>query len=138
MFCELPDGYEPNTHEPFMNNLQKEYFRRKLVAWRDELLQHSLDTYSHLKDENLHEPDDLDNASLEEELSSELQARDREAKLLVKIDDAIERLENGTYGFCLMTGEAISLERLQARPVAIYCLEAQEEYEKEKHLYGLS
>ena len=137
MFCELPEGYKPNAHEPFMNAFQKEFFWRKLVAWRDELLQHSLDTCSHLKGENLHEPDMLDNASLEEELSSELQARDRESKLLVKIEEAIERLENGTYGFCELTGEAISLERLQARPVATYCLEAQEEYEKQKYLYGL-
>ncbi len=138
VFCELPEGYEPTIDEPFMNKLQKEYFRRRLIAWRDSLQQHSLDTCSHLKGDNLHEPDDVDNASLEEELTSELLARDREAKLLVKIDEAIQRLESGTYGFCEATGDPIGLERLKARPVAVYCLEAQEQYEKEKHLYGLN
>lgn len=130
-------GYKPSYDEPFMSMQQKEYFRRRLLTWRDELLQHTMDTCDHLKEDKLHEPDDLDNAALEEDLSIELMARDSEAKLLVKIEDALKRLENGTYGFCEATGEPISLERLDARLVAMYCIEAQEAYECEKKLHRL-
>ena len=135
MFCNLPEGYRPSDKEPFMNNHQKEYFRRKLLAWRDELCQHSLDTLHHLQEDSLGAADLADRAALEEDLSSELRARDRERKLIVKIEEALHRLEEGTYGFCEETGEPIGVQRLEARLVATLSLEAQEKREKEERIY---
>lgn len=134
MFCDIPTNYRPAETEVFMCDFQKEYFRRRLLAWRDELLQHAADTFSHLKTDNLHEPDEIDNAVLEEELSEELLLRDREAKLLVQIDEALERLENGTYGFCEETGEPIGVRRLEASLLATHCIEVEEVFEKNNAL----
>lgn len=135
MFCELPKNYKPLEAEAFMNVRQKEYFRRKLIAWRDELLQHAYDTYDHLKTEHLHEADDVDNAALEEKIHTELIMRDRESRLLVEIEEALERLEQGTYGYCEETGEAINLKRLEACLLTTHCVEVEERFEKEAKLY---
>jgi len=135
MFCELPEGYKPKNDENFMNGRQKEYFRRKLMKWRDELLQHASDTYMHLKTDDLHASDDLENASLEEELTAELILRDRESKLLVEIEEALERIENGTYGFCDVTGEPIGLQRLEASLLTTHCIEVEEQCEREACFY---
>ncbi len=126
----LPPDYRPNEDEPFMNPMQQEYFRGKLLAWRAELLQESTETLQHLQQESLAEPDIADRASLESERSLELRTRDRERKLIAKIDEALRRLENGSYGYCEETNEPISLRRLEARPIATLSLEAQERHER--------
>jgi DnaK suppressor protein len=125
----LPPDYRPTEDEPFMNPLQLEYFRQKLLSWRAELLQESSETLHHLQEESLAEPDIADRASLETDRSLELRTRDRERKLLRKIDSALARINEGTYGYCDETGEEIGLKRLEARPVATLCLEAQERRE---------
>lgn len=126
----LPPDYRPTEDEPFMNPMQQEYFRQKLLAWRVELLQESTETLQHLQQESLSEPDIADRASLESERSLELRTRDRERKLIAKIDDALRRLEDGSYGYCEETSERISLRRLEARPIATLSLEAQERHER--------
>ena len=126
----LPPDYRPSEEEPFMNPVQREYFRRKLLAWRSELLQDSNETLLHLQEESLAEPDIADRASLETDRSLELRTRDRERKLIAKIDDALRRLEDGSYGYCEETHEPISLRRLEARPIATLSLEAQERHER--------
>jgi DnaK suppressor protein len=126
----LPPDYRPNEDEPFMNPMQQEYFRQKLLAWRLELLQESTETLQHLQQESLSEPDIADRASLESDRSLELKARDRERKLIAKIDEALRRLEEGSYGYCEETNEPISLRRLEARPIATLSLEAQERHER--------
>ncbi len=126
----LPPDYRPTEDEPFMNPLQQEYFRQKLLAWRAELLEESTETLQHLQNESLAEPDIADRASLETERSLELRTRDRERKLIAKIDDALRRLENGTYGYCEETSEPIGLRRLEARPIATLSIEAQERHER--------
>ena len=126
----LPPDYRPTDDEPFMNPMQQEYFRQKLFAWRIELLQESNGTLQHLQEESLSEPDITDRASLETDRALELRTRDRERKLISKIDDALRRIEEGTYGFCEETGEPISLKRLEARPIATLSLEAQERHER--------
>ena len=113
-----------------MNPMQQEYFRQKLLAWRVELLQESNETLQHLQQESLSEPDIADRASLETDRSLELRTRDRERKLIAKIDDALQRLEEGSYGFCEETNEPISLRRLEARPIATLSIEAQERHER--------
>jgi DnaK suppressor protein len=113
-----------------MNPMQQEYFRQKLLAWRLELLQESTETLQHLQQESLSEPDIADRASLESDRSLELKARDRERKLIAKIDEALHRLEEGSYGYCEETNEPISLRRLEARPIATLSLEAQERHER--------
>jgi len=113
-----------------MSPLQREYFRQKLLRWRVELLEESNETLQHLKEESLSEPDITDRASLETERSLELRTRDRERKLIAKIDAALGRIEDGTYGFCEETDEPISLRRLEARPIATLSLEAQERHER--------
>lgn len=135
VFCDLPYDYKPSVDEPFMNPRQKEYFRRRLLALRDTLQQHALDTLGHLKKDSLHEADETDQAVLEEELYETLALRNREAKLLVKIDEALERLENGTYGFCVETGAPIDLKRLEVRLVATHCVAEKEKLETQ-HRYG--
>ena len=126
----LPPDYRPTEDEEFMNPMQREYFRMKLLAWRSELLQESSETLLHLQQESLSEPDIADRASLETDRSLELRTRDRERKLIAKIDDALHRLEDGSYGFCEETNEPISLRRLEARPIATLSIEAQERHER--------
>jgi len=126
----LPPDYRPTEGEPFMNPMQAEYFRQKLLAWRTELLQDSTETLQHLQEESLSEPDIADRASLETDRSLELRTRDRERKLIAKIDEALRRLEDGSYGFCEETNEQISLRRLEARPIATLSIEAQERHER--------
>jgi DnaK suppressor protein len=126
----LPPDYRPSDEEDFMNPLQLEYFRQKLLRWRAELLAESTETLQHLKEESLSEPDLTDRASLETERSTELRTRDRERKLISKIDAALLRIEDGSYGFCEETDEPISIRRLEARPIATLSLEAQERHER--------
>ena len=126
----LPPDYRPTEKEAFMNPMQVEYFRQKLLRWRSELLAESTETLQHLKEESLAEPDITDRASLETERALELRTRDRERKLITKIDAALMRIEDGTYGYCEETDEPISLRRLEARPIATLSLEAQERHER--------
>ncbi len=127
---ELPPGYRPSDDEEFMIPRQREYFRRKLLAWRDDLLRGSDETKSHLKTGGLHEADIADRAALETDTSIELRTRDRERKLVAKIDEALRRIEDGTYGFCEMTREPIGLKRLEAMPTATLSVDAQERHER--------
>jgi DnaK suppressor protein len=126
----LPPDYRPTDKEKFMNPLQREYFRQKLLAWRAELLQESSETLHHLQEESLAEPDIADRASLETDRALELRTRDRERKLISKIDEALRSIEDGSYGYCVETGEPIGLRRLEARPIATLSLEAQERHER--------
>ncbi|MGH8631517.1 MAG: RNA polymerase-binding protein DksA [Burkholderiales bacterium] len=126
----LPPEYRPTEDEEFMNPMQREYFRQKLLSWRSELLQESSETLRHLQEESLSEPDIADRASLETDRSLELRTRDRERKLIARIDDALQRIEEGTYGYCEETSEPISLRRLEARPIATLSIEAQERHER--------
>lgn len=126
----LPPDYRPSEDEEFMNPLQLEYFRQKLLRWRSELLAESTETLSHLKEESLSEPDITDRASLETDRGIELRTRDRERKLISKIDEALMRIEDGSYGYCEETDEPIGIRRLEARPIATLSLEAQERHER--------
>lgn len=126
----LPPDYRPGDDEEFMNPLQQEYFRQKLLRWRAELLAESNETLASMQSESLAQPDLTDRASLETDRSLELRTRDRERKLISKIDEALQRLADGSYGYCEDTGEPISLRRLEARPIATLCLEAQERHER--------
>ena len=132
---ELPDGYTPSDSEEFMNARQKEYFRRKLLAWKDEILRESKSTLSNLQEDVGTLPDLADRASTETDRSLELRARDRQRKLIAKIDSALRRIEEGEYGYCEETGEPISLARLDARPVATLSLEAQERHERSERVH---
>ncbi|MCE3232318.1 MAG: polymerase-binding protein DksA [Rickettsiaceae bacterium] len=125
----LPEGYKPSEKEEYMSPLQLEYFRQKLVAWKDELLSESRETLDHLREENWQEPDVNDRASVETETSLELRTRDRYRKLIDKIDSALRRIENGKYGYCDETGDEIGIKRLEARPIATLTIEAQERHE---------
>jgi DnaK suppressor protein len=126
----LPPDYRPTDKEPFMNARQLEYFRRKLLAWRVELLKESEETLESLQEGGLQEPDIADRASAEMERSLELRTRDRARKLISKIDSALHRIEDGSYGYCEETGEPIGLKRLEARPIATLSVEAQERHER--------
>lgn len=126
---KLPEGYEPSKDEEYMNERQLEYFRLKLENWRGELIEESNKTLDHLKEENHNIPDPNDQASEETERAFELRTRDRYRKLIDKIDEAIGRIDEGEYGYCEETGEKIGIKRLQARPVATLCIEAQERHE---------
>lgn len=126
----LPPEYRPSDKEPFMSEMQREYFRQKLLRWRDELLRDSSQTLAHLQEESLQEPDIADRASLETDRSLELRTRDRERKLISKIDEALRRIDEGSYGYCEETAEPISLRRLEARPIATLSIEAQERHER--------
>ena len=126
----LPPDYKPTKREKFMNSMMREYFRRKLLRWREELLQDSSETLQHLQDGGFHEPDLADRASAEAETSLELRTRDRMRKLIAKIDEALQRIEDGSYGYCLETDEPIAVSRLEARPIATLSLEAQERHER--------
>ncbi|PPR41744.1 MAG: RNA polymerase-binding transcription factor DksA [Alphaproteobacteria bacterium MarineAlpha5_Bin12] len=128
---KLPKKYKPTKSEKFMNVKMKEYFRQKLLKWKGDLLKESYETISNLKQsENLNQPDVADRASLENEKNLELKTRDRERKLIIKIDHALKKIENGTYGYCEETDEPISIKRLDARPIANLSIEAQERHEK--------
>jgi DnaK suppressor protein len=127
--------YRPTEKEPFMNEKQREYFRTKLLAWRDDILKEARETLQHLQDENQNHPDLADRASSETDRAIELRARDRQRKLIAKIDSAISRIDEGTYGYCEETGEPISLKRLEARPIATLSVEAQERHEKRERIY---
>jgi DnaK suppressor protein len=126
----LPPDYRPSEDEEFMSPLQLEYFRQKLLRWRAELLAESSGTLQHLKEESLLKPDLTDRASLETERAIELRTRDRERKLISKIDSALGRIEDGSYGYCEESDEPIGIRRLEARPIATLSLEAQERHER--------
>ncbi|MEE2526193.1 RNA polymerase-binding protein DksA [Hyphobacterium sp. HN65] len=132
---ELPAGYKPTTKEPFMNERQQEYFRRKLEAWKEEIIRESKSTIETLQSDVGTQPDIADRASAETDRSLELRARDRQRKLISKIDSALRRIDEGTYGYCEETGEPISLKRLDARPVATLSLEAQERHERSERVH---
>jgi DnaK suppressor protein len=123
-------GYRPRTDEEFMSPRQIDYFRAKLLEWRDDLLRESRETLASLQSDSLREPDVTDRASSETDWSIELRTRDRQRKLLAKIDAALRRIDEGEYGYCEVTGEPISLARLEARPIATMTLEAQERHER--------
>jgi DnaK suppressor protein len=131
---DLPDDYRPSEDEPFMNDRQREYFRRKLLDWKDEILRSSRETLDNLQDSEQH-PDLTDRASSETDRALELRARDRQRKLIAKIDEALERIEDGSYGYCEETGEPIGVKRLDARPIATLSVEAQERHEKREKIY---
>lgn len=125
----LPSHYKPSDKEQYMCPLQLEYFKQKLLSWKDELLCESQETLKHLKEENYQEPDMHDRAVIEIDTAVELKTRNRYKKLIQKIDEALERIENSEYGFCEETGEKIGLARLEARPIATLTIEAQEKHE---------
>lgn len=127
--------YKPTDDEVFMNPRMQAYFRRKLVEWRDEILREARGTLEHLQTENSNHPDIADRASSETDRSIELRARDRQRKLINKIDQALKRLEDGSYGYCEETGDPISIQRLDARPVATMSVEAQERHERREKVY---
>ena len=131
----LPDEYRPAEDEPFMNERQLEYFRRKLLAWKQELLEQSAETLEGMKDSGRNVPDIADRASEETDRAIELRTRDRQRKLVSKIDAALRRIETGEFGYCEMTGEPISLKRLDARPIATMTLEAQERHERRERVH---
>lgn len=130
MRTSLPPGYRPSEGEEFMSPLQVEYFRQKLLRWRELLVAESIDALALLKEESLLKPDLTDRAALEVERTIELRTRARERRLLSKIDDALGRIAHGTYGYCEETDEPIGLRRLEARPIATLSIEAQERHER--------
>lgn len=132
---ELPDDYRPTDDEPFMNDRQRLYFRRKLIAWREEILRSSRETLQNLQDDLAQHPDLTDRASSETDRALELRARDRQRKLINKINAALGRIDDGSYGYCEETGEPISIRRLDARPIATLSLEAQERHERRERVY---
>ena len=131
----LPDDYRPAEDEPFMNDRQLEYFRRKLWTWRSDLLADSKDTIEGLQDGTRNIPDVADRASEETDRALELRTRDRQRKLVSKIDSALRRIDEGEFGYCSVTGEPISLKRLDARPIATMSLEAQEKHERSEKVH---
>ena len=131
----LPPDYVPTQKEEYMNEMQLEYFRLKLLEWKKELLAQSSDTLDDLRQGGLNQPDDVDRASLETDKSIDLRTKDRARKLILKIDAALERIEDGSYGYCEETGEEIGIGRLMARPIATLCVEAQERHERMEKTY---
>ena len=131
----LPDDYRPVEDEPFMNERQTEYFRRKLSAWRDDLLSDSRDTIETLQETTRNIPDVADRASEETDRALELRTQDRQRKLVSKIEAALRRIDEGEFGYCEVTGEPISLKRLDARPIATMSLEAQEQHERKERVH---
>ncbi len=129
------NDYRPSNSEPFMNERQREYFRTKLIAWKDDILREARETLQHLQDESQSHSDFADRASSETDRAIELRARDRQRKLIAKIDAALQRIDDGTYGYCEETGEPISLKRLDARPIATLSIEAQERHERRERVY---
>ena len=131
----IPPDYRPAEDEPFMNERQREYFRRRLNRWKDEIIRESRETLHNLASDSVPHADLADRASSEAERANELRTRDRQRKLISKIDSALRRIEDGTYGFCEDTGDPISLRRLEARPIATLSIEAQERHEKRERVY---
>jgi DnaK suppressor protein len=131
----LPPDYHPSDDEEFMSPMQEEYFRRKLLRWRTDLLRDADGTLASLSEGGIHESDITDRASVETDRALELRTRDRARKLVSKIDQALMRIENGSYGYCEETGEPISLRRLEARPIATLSVEAQERHERMERVY---
>src|SRR5258707_2146763 len=129
------ESYRPSDDEPFMNDRQREYFRRKLIAWRESILAESRDTLTALQQESENHPDFADRASSETDRAIELRARDRQRRLIAKIEAAVGRLDEGTYGYCEETGEPISLKRLEAPPIATLSVEAQERHDRRGGIY---
>ncbi len=136
MTVELPEGYKPSPDEPYMSPMQLEYFRQRLLSWRQELLEESQQTINHLREDNQGVGDEVDRANSESETSLELRTRDRYRKLLGKIDAAVQRIEDGSYGYCEVTGEEIGVRRLDARPIASMTVEAQERHERTEGHYA--
>ena len=130
MLIELEPGYTPSEKEEYMCPKQLEYFRRKLVAWKAELLDEARETMVHLKEENLNEPDINEHATVESDTAFELRTRDRYRKLIDKIEYALSKIESNDYGYCEETGDPIGIKRLDARPISTLCIEAQERHEK--------
>ncbi len=135
MAVDIEDKYRPSEKEPFMNEKQREYFRLKLLAWKEDIYRESRETLSNLQEQSRNHPDLADRASSEADRSIELRARDRQRKLIAKIDEALLRIEDGTYGYCEETGEPISVQRLDARPIATLSIEAQERHERREKVY---
>jgi DnaK suppressor protein len=135
MPSEKSKNYRPTEKEPFMSDRQREYFRKRLLTWKEEILKEARETLQHLQDENQNHPDIADRASSETDRAIELRARDRQRKLIAKIESALHRLDDGTYGYCEETGEPISLKRLEARPIATLSLEAQERHERRERVF---
>ena len=131
----LPVDYRPTDDEPFMNDRQRAYFRKKLSSWRDDIIQQTRETLAGLHDDTSQHADITDRATSETDRALELRARDRQRKLVAKIEAAIERIDNGSYGYCEETGEPIGLKRLEARPIATLSLEAQERHERREKVY---
>ena len=131
----IPEDYSPSEDEPFMNDRQRTYFRRKLLDWRGEILRSTKETLEHLQNDSEQHADIADRATSESERSLELRARDRQRKLIAKIDEALARIDDGTYGYCEETGEPIGLKRLDARPIATLSVEAQERHERRERVY---
>ena len=128
-------AYRPTDDEPFMNERQLKYFRQKLLNWKDDILRESRETVSNLQAETENHPDLVDRASSESDRALELRTRDRQRKLIAKIDDALRRIEDGSYGYCEDTGEPIGLARLEARPTATLSVEAQEAHERRERVH---
>ena len=135
MATRLPKDYAPSDSEPFMNARQREYFRRKLVIWKEDIIRETRETVFSLQEGNLNLPDVTDRAASESEKTLELRTRDRQRKLVNKIDAALGRLDDQTYGYCEETGDPISLKRLDARPIATLSVEAQERHEKRERVF---
>ena len=131
----LPAGYRPSEDEEFMNPMQLAYFRQKLETWRSELLNEASETITDLSQENLHRPDQMDRAQIESNAAIDLRTRDRERKLLQKIEAALRRIDDGSYGYCVETDEPINLRRLEARPIASLSLHAQEQHERMERIH---
>lgn len=135
MATRLPKDYTPSEKEPFMNAKQKEFFKRKLLAWRSDIIQETKETLNNLQKEVVNFSDLADRASSETDRSLELRARDRQRKLISKIDEALLRIEDGAYGYCEDTGESIGLKRLVARPIATLSIDSQERHERKEKIY---
>lgn len=131
----LPPDYKPSSDEEYMNDMQLEYFRQKLENWKKSIVSQSVDTLEDLRQGGLNQPDEIDRASMETDKSLDLRTKDRIRKLISKIDAALDRIEDGTYGYCEETGEPIGLDRLEARPVATLSIEAQERHERMEKTY---
>ena len=131
----VDENYRPSEDEPFMNDRQVEYFRRKLLQWKEDILRESRETLTHLQSETENYPDLADKASSETDRALELRTRDRQRKLISKIDEALRRIDEGSYGWCEETGEPIGLARLDARPIATLSLEAQERHERRERVH---
>ncbi|MDR2107153.1 MAG: RNA polymerase-binding protein DksA [Holosporaceae bacterium] len=128
--CELPKGYKPSEDEEFMNDFQREYFRRKLIKWREAVASGTEEVMKYLREEGKTCTDIADRASTETDISYELKSKERIRKLIGKIDEALLKIKSGAYGYCEETGDPISLKRLEARPVAMLSIEAQERHER--------